>query len=81
MPKQDIANQELAKSINDLALAVKNGFEDLEGSLNKRFDVVDERLEKIELKLNNVAYRFELEEMQRKFEILSRRVKKLESKS
>ena len=73
MTKKEITNQEILEAIN-------TSFEDLEGKMDKRFDVVDERLEKIELKLNNVAYRFELEELKGTIQLLTKRVKKLENK-
>ncbi|MFA6306815.1 MAG: hypothetical protein WCV70_02840 [Patescibacteria group bacterium] len=51
-------------TINDLGVMVKNGFD----AVDKRFDEVGHEIkelkqgqENIELKLSNVAYRFELE--------------------
>lgn len=76
MPKKQITNEDLARMI-------KGGFDDHD----KRFDKVDSRFDKIDLRLgnleqgqdeikvrlDNVAYRFEVEDLQR-------RVKKLEFK-
>ena len=64
------------KKIDDLAIAVKGGFDEM----NRRFDenerdhkIIHQRLEDIELRLSNVAYRFEIED-------LEKRVKTLEAK-
>ena len=63
-------------TIDDLAVAVKSGFD----GVDKKFNNIDKQLksllsgqERIELRLNNVAYRFELVE-------LENRVKRLEMK-
>lgn len=76
MSKKEITNQDLAKSINilaksldDLAISVKNGFD----SVDRRLKALEQGHKDIKLKLTNVAYRFELEE-------LERRVAKLENK-
>lgn len=65
------------KKIDQLATAVKEGFDDVD----KRFDGVDNRLdvlekgqEEIKLKLDNVAYRFELVDLQRRIEVLEKKV-------
>ena len=96
MAKKEITNQKLAENINDLANAVKSGFDGVDkrfdgvdkrfDGVDKRFDGVNQRLkvleqgqEEIKLKLTNVAYRFELEELQKKFQLLINRVKKLEN--
>jgi hypothetical protein len=79
MAKKEITNQDLAKNINDLANAVNSGFE----GVDKRFDRVEKRLDDLEqgqddikLRLTNVAYRFELQEMERKFEARLNRLEK-----
>ena len=69
--------EQLGKTVDKLAIATKNGFENNDG----RFDRVDKELlstrgdhQDMMLKLSNVAYRFELNE-------LSKRVKILENKA
>lgn len=77
-------------SINELAVMVKQGFD----SVDKRFDGVDKRLDKvdqeiaalkqgqenIELKLCNVAYRFELEELKQRVVVLEKALKQKSAK-
>lgn len=64
-------------TINDLAVMVKQGFDDA----TKQFDKVNQRLnsleqgqERIELRLTNVAYRFELVELQKRVEKIEKQV-------
>jgi len=80
-------NQKIDKKIDDLALAVKKGFDEMSkefggefGKMNRRFDdnerdhkIIHQKLEDIELRLSNVVYRFELED-------LEKRVKNVETK-
>lgn len=54
-------------TLDDLAGMVAEGFNEARDSVNKRFDLVDKRLknleegqEQIKLRLDNIAYRFEL---------------------
>lgn len=61
----------------DLARMVQNGFDEMKGRVDKRFDKVESRLdileqgqEDIKLKLDNVAYRFELEDLEKRVERL-----------
>ncbi|MDD4900512.1 MAG: hypothetical protein PHS62_00145 [Patescibacteria group bacterium] len=68
-------------TIEDLAAMVQTGFAEAENSHSKRFNRTEERLdtlergqEEIKLKLDNVAYRFELVELQRRVEILEKKV-------
>jgi len=70
-------DKETKKEFQDLGRMVKKGFD----YVDKRFDKVESRLdileqgqEDIKLRLDNVAYRFELKD-------LEKRVKKLELKS
>lgn len=80
MPKRKNKNT----TLDDLAGMVKHGFDSVDkrfDSVDKRFDRVEDRLdtleqgqEEIKLKLDNVAYRFELEELQK-------RVRRLEMRS
>lgn len=72
-------------TIDDLARMVKSGFD----SVDKRFDGVDGKFigiekrldnlergqEDIKLRLDNVAYRFELLELQRRVELLEKKAK------
>ena len=59
-------------TVDDLAGMVRDGFDDV----GKRFDGINESLdtleggqEEIKLKLDNVAYRFELKELQNRVEL------------
>ncbi|XOB46455.1 MAG: hypothetical protein ACKKMV_03325 [Candidatus Nealsonbacteria bacterium] len=70
-------------TINQLARMIKRGFDGVDKNFNKadkRFDKIETKLtnlengqEEIKLKLDRVAYRFEVEE-------LDRRLKRVESK-
>ncbi len=69
-------NQEINKKIDDLAIAVKKGFDGMDRHFDenaREHKIIHQKLEDIELRLSNVAYRFE-------FEDLDKRVKKLETK-
>jgi archaellum component FlaC len=73
MAKKDVSNE-------DLALMIKDGFDGVDKRFNqveKRLDDLEQGQEDIKLRLTNVAYRFELVEMERKFES---RLKRLEKK-
>lgn len=66
-------------TINELAGMVANGFSDLTEGMNSRLDKVETRLgaledgqEQIKLRLDNVAYRFELVELQRRVVLLEK---------
>lgn len=68
-------------TIEDLAGMVKEGFDEMGKSihgLNKSFEDLKERNEKeheeIKLKLDRVAYRFEVEELQRRVDLLERKI-------
>ena len=74
-------------TIEDLATMVQAGFSEAEASVNKRFDKIEgdmakgfkeikDSQENIELKLTNVAYRFELVELQKRVELLEKKVLK-----
>lgn len=67
-------------TLDSLAGMVAAGFTGMEQKFDTRFDVVEKRLntlehgqEDIKLKLDNVAYRFELVELQRRVELLEKR--------
>jgi len=84
MPKKKMTIEDLAKNIKDikqdtdkidrnldiLAVMTKKGFEQME----KRFNNIENDHEQIMLRLTNVAYRFELND-------LKERVKRLEEKA
>lgn len=75
-------------TMNDLAIMVKNGFDDvgtklaehdkqfvaLKQSQSKQFEVLSQGQEDIKLRLDNVAYRFELVELQKRVETLEKKV-------
>lgn len=70
-------------TIDELAGIIKNEFD----GVGKRFDKMEGQLkdlkqgqENIELKLTNVAYRFELQNLEMKVKKLSERVEVLEKK-
>jgi len=67
-------------TIEDLAGMVAKGFDEAKtnldqfrGEVGKRFDVLEDSQEQIKLKLDNVAYRFELVELQRRVDILEKK--------
>ena len=75
-------------TLDDLSLMVKHGFDDVHQGMNARFNAVDKRFdavdheikelkqgqENIELKLSNVAYRFELEEVKQRVMVLEKKL-------
>ncbi len=72
---KEVTNNVLAELINrrfdenkkdteDLAVMIQNQFSEQDKRFDKRFDQQDERLESLELKMTNVAYRFEIVELQ-----------------
>ena len=63
---KEISNQDLAETIN-------NSFGDLEDKINSRFDKLEQGQEDIKLRLDNVAYRFELVELQKRVERLEKK--------
>ncbi|MDP2933988.1 MAG: hypothetical protein Q8N81_07745 [bacterium] len=65
-------------TIDDLAILVAKGFEstatkDDIARLDRRMDTLEHGQEDIKLKLDNVAYRFELVELQRRVALLEKR--------
>ena len=69
---------EVKKDIDDLAMATKKEFD----QVHQEFDQVHQEInglklgqENVELKLTNVAYRFELQELQQRVEILEKEIK------
>ena len=72
LTKQDI-KEAVVEALEPLATAIQQDFL----KINGRFDKVDTRLENLEtgqeeikLRLDNVAYRFELQELERRIKIL-----------
>ena len=78
-------DKEIKKEFNNLALIVKAGFDGVDkrfDGVDKRFDGVDKRLntleqghEDIKLKLDNVAYRFELNDLEKRVEKIEHKLK------
>ena len=80
MPKKPTTNEDLARMIKKGFDHNDKRFEKMDEKMDKRFDKVESRLdnleqgqEEIKLRLDNVAYRFEVED-------LKKRVKKIEFK-
>ena len=74
----------IATSIEDLAGMVKEGFDEVHGTMKAGFDKVENRLttlengqEEIKLRLTNVAYRFELVELENQVKTLTKEMKTL----
>ena len=70
-------------TINELARMIKGEFDDIggeikkiKGDMAKGFKEIKDSQENIELKLTNVAYRFELVELQKRAELLEKKVLK-----
>ena len=63
-------------TVDDLAGMVRDGFDDvgkrLDG-INESLDTLEGGQEEIKLKLDNVAYRFELKELQNRVELLEKK--------
>ena len=67
-------------TINDLAVMVKTGFDQMGDDIRRGFsatkagfDILGQGQEDIKLRLDSVAYRFELVELQKRVEILEKR--------
>lgn len=76
MPQKPITNEELARMINKGFDGNDKRFDKVDSKLDKievRLDNIDQGQEEIKLRLDNVAYRFEVED-------LKKRVKKIELK-
>jgi hypothetical protein len=77
MKEKNITINDVAKSLDDLAISVKEGFDGVSKSMKDGFERVDKRLttlergqEDIKLRLDNVAYRFEIVEVQKRLKAL-----------
>ena len=71
-------------TINELARMVKTGFDEMSGTMKAGFDKVGNRLttlengqEEIVLRLSNVAYRFEIVELENQVKTLTKEMKTL----
>ena len=67
-------------TINDLAVMINNGFNEIKESnvrdhkeIGKRLNSLEQGQEDIKIRLDNVAYRFELVELQKRVEVLEKR--------
>ena len=74
----------IATSLEDFARMVKTGFDEMAGTMKAGFEVVENRLttlengqEEIKLRLTNVAYRFELVELENQVKTLTKEMKTL----
>lgn len=77
-------NQKIDQKIDELSLAVAKGFEGVDKRfehVDKRFDRVETRLdgleqgqEAIKLRLDNVAYRFEVKDLDERLKIVEARL-------
>ncbi len=70
-------DKQTKKEFNSLARMIKTGFDATDKKVDKRFDKVEMRLENLEkgqedikLKLDNVPYRFELKELEKRVDEL-----------
>ena len=68
-------------TIDDLAVMINSGFNELKESndrehkeMGKKLNSLEQGQEDIKIRLDNVAYRFELVELQKRVEVLERRV-------
>ena len=69
--KIDTKIDTVKKEIDEFGIIVKNEF----SKVNKNIKELKQGQENIELKLTNVAYRFELLELERRIEILEKKLK------
>ena len=70
-------NNNSKTTIDDLAVMVKGGFDTMDGRFDKvenKLEVLEQGQEEIKLRLDNVAYRFELVELQRRVELVEKKV-------
>ena len=63
--------KKIATSIDDLAGITKSGFEEV----NTRITALEEGHEELKLRLSNVAYRFEIVELENQVKFLSKELK------
>lgn len=57
-------------TIDDLAVMILNGFETAKNESNDQFKEVKDRLDKLELRQDNVAYKFEINELEQRVTVL-----------
>ncbi|NOY35563.1 MAG: hypothetical protein GXP44_01420 [bacterium] len=72
MNKKNNKKKEGEVTINELAIMVANGFENITNTMNRRFEQVDKRFEQIDQRFEQVDQRFE--QMNTRFDILEERV-------
>ena len=79
--KMDTGFTTVHKEIKDLTEITQKSFNEVEGRINNHFDKVGREIkelkqgqENIELKLTNVAYRFELEEIKQRVIVLEKKL-------
>ena len=67
-------------TVDDLAMMINNGFNEMKENNAREHKEIGEKLNSLEqgqddikIRLDNVAYRFELVELQRRVEVLERR--------
>ncbi|MDO8424422.1 MAG: hypothetical protein Q7S70_00600 [bacterium] len=64
-------------TLDDLGAMVKRGFDSVDGKFNKvetQLDDLENGVEEIKLKLDRVAYRFEVEELDRRLKRIENRM-------
>lgn len=66
--------EHLTTMIDDLAVMVQQGFQGFKQRVNQRFSGVEECLDRIELRLDQCAYRFELVELQHRAGTIERQM-------
>ncbi len=88
---KEITNEELAKMVklgfDGQDKHFNKRFDDQDKKFNKRFDRIEKQInilgqgqEEIKLRLDNVAYRFELRDLEKTVKSLALKIKKLEEK-
>ncbi len=78
MPKNEITNDDLAKMIKEGFDGVDNRFKKVDKRFDKiegRLDVLEQGQEELKMKLGNVVYRFEYNELVKRLDALEKKVK------
>ncbi len=73
-------DKETKKEFSNLGRMVKKGFDDVDkkfGEVHKELGILKQDTEEIKLRLDQVAYRFELQDLEKRFE---KRLQKVELK-
>ncbi len=74
--EQEITNKEILEAMNSFSTNVDKRFDGVEN----RLKILEEGQDDIKMRLVNVAYRFELQELQQKVENLEKKVDSLAKK-